>query len=135
MLNSCLHPVDQLQDLSLHRHIESRGGLVGDQQVRVVHQSHRDHRSLTHTARVLVWIVSEPLLRPRDADGLQHVDGSLLGLLLGHLLVALDRLDDLIAHPVEGMETGERVLEDHRQLFAADAAQLVLATASAGPDP
>ena len=36
-----------------------------------------------------------------------------------------DRLGELLAHLVEGVQRGQRVLEDHRDLVAADAAQLL----------
>ena len=49
-----LQPVDQLDDLRLDRHVERGRGLVGDQDVRVVRERHRDHRALAHPARELV---------------------------------------------------------------------------------
>jgi peptide/nickel transport system ATP-binding protein len=45
-----LHLVDQLEDLRLHRHVERGRRLVGDQHVGVVHERHRDHRALAHSA-------------------------------------------------------------------------------------
>ncbi len=36
-----------------------------------------------------------------------------------------DHLDDLPAHPVEGMEAGQRILEDHPDLRAADGLHLI----------
>ena len=37
-----------------------------------------------------------------------------------------DRLDDLVADLVEGVQRRQRVLEDHRDVVAADLAQLVV---------
>src|SRR5207245_11507690 len=45
-----LELVEQLDDLRLDRHVERGGRLVGDQDVRVVRERHRDHRRLAHYA-------------------------------------------------------------------------------------
>ena len=54
--NSCRKLADEVEDLRLRRHVERRRGLVGDQQVGVVHQRHRDHHALAHAARELVRV-------------------------------------------------------------------------------
>ena len=51
-----LQPLDQLEDLRLHGHVERGRGLVGDQQLRVVGQRHGDHRALAHAAGELVRV-------------------------------------------------------------------------------
>ena len=51
-----LEPVDQLEDLRLHGHVERGRRLVGDQQLRLVDQRHRDHRALAHAAGELVRV-------------------------------------------------------------------------------
>ena len=48
--------VEDAQHLELHRHVERRGRLVGDQQVGLGDQHHGDHRALAHAARDLVRI-------------------------------------------------------------------------------
>ena len=58
--------------------------------------------------------------RPRSSTRARH------GGLVVDVLVHLDRLDELLADLVEGVQRGERVLEDHRDLVAADLAQLVV---------
>jgi hypothetical protein len=40
--------------------------------------------------------------------------------------VGLDRLDDLVADLVEGMQRRQRVLEDHRDVVAADGPQVLV---------
>ena len=45
---------------------------------------------------------------------------ALLGLPTGHLLVGADHLHDLPAHAVGRVQAGQRVLEDHPDLDAAD---------------
>ena len=54
------HPVrslqraDQLEDLGLDGHVERGRRLVGDQQLRVARERHRDHHALAHAAGELV---------------------------------------------------------------------------------
>jgi hypothetical protein len=121
-----LQAFDQLEDLRLHRHVEGGGGLVGDQQAGLVDQRHRDHRALTHPARELVGIGLEAPARLGDADEPEQPLRTILCGSLGHVVVGADRLHELSADPVEGMQRGERVLEDHRDLPAAHVAQLLV---------
>jgi hypothetical protein len=120
-----LDAVDELEDLSLHRDIERRRRLVRDEQVGVVEDRHRDHGALTHPARVLVRIVVEANAWVRDPDVGQHLDDTLLGLLLRDALVDADRLDELVSHAIHRVQTGERVLEDHGDLLAANCAHFL----------
>ena len=72
--------LDELEDLSLNRHVERGGRLIGDQQVRLAQQRHGDHDALAHAAGELVRILVEALGRAGDTDLLEHVDGALPGL-------------------------------------------------------
>ena len=58
----------QLQDLRLHRDVERRGRLVGDQQIGLVGERHGDHHALALAAGKLVRIAAEPALRLGNAD-------------------------------------------------------------------
>jgi hypothetical protein len=58
-------------------------------------------------------------VRVRDSDLPQKLDSARPGSALVDVLVRLDRLDDLLADPVDGIERGHRVLEDHPELVAA----------------
>ena len=80
-------PVDHLEDLRLHRDVERRRRLVGDQHLRVVGDRHRDHHALAHAARELVRILVGAVLRLRDADRAEQVDRRRCGRLLRHVLV------------------------------------------------
>jgi hypothetical protein len=40
----------QVEDLRLNRHIERRGRFVGDQQIGLAGEGHRDHHALPHAA-------------------------------------------------------------------------------------
>ena len=59
--------VDELQDLLLDGHVERGGRLVGDQQLGLAGQRHRDHHALPHAAGELVRVLVDPLPRPGHA--------------------------------------------------------------------
>ena len=64
---SALQRAHQIEDLRLDRDVERGRRLVGDQQLRVAGERHRDHHALPHAARELVRIVVEALLRRGNA--------------------------------------------------------------------
>jgi hypothetical protein len=115
-----------LEDLRLDRHVERRGGLVGNQDRRIAGECEGDHHALAHAARELERIVVDPLPRARDPDPLEQLDRALARLLVGHALVLLDLLDDLMSDPEHRVQRRHRVLEDHRDLGAAHPAKLIL---------
>ena len=55
------------QDLRLHGDVERGGRLVGDQQVRLVGERHRDHDALALPAGELMRIAREPAFRVGNA--------------------------------------------------------------------
>ena len=118
--------LEQAEDLRLDRHVERRGRLVGDQHRRLEREAHGDHRALAHAARELVRVVVDPLLGAGNPDRLEQLDRALAGLGLGDVAVGADLLGDLVADLVDRVHRGHRVLEDHRQLLAADLAQHVV---------
>ncbi|EGJ74927.1 putative peptide transport system ATP-binding protein [Streptomyces sp. Tu6071] len=117
---------EQVHDLGLHRHVERRGGLVGDDQLGFEGERHRDHDALAHPAGELVRVLAHAFLGGGDADPLHEFDGLGAGVLLGHALVDGEHLAELLADGEDGVERGERVLEDHRDLRAAHLAPPVL---------
>ncbi len=112
--------LEHLQDLGLDGHIQGGGGLVGDDDLGVVGDGHGDHRALAHTAGELVGERVHPALGVGDADHVEEVDGPFAGDLLVQRLMGLDGLDDLVADGVDGGQRGQRVLEDHADVLAAD---------------
>ena len=116
----------QLEDLRLHGHVERRRRLVRDQELRVAGERHRDHHALAHAARELVRIVVDALLRRRDPDELQHLDRPRHGVLLAEPLMQLHRLGDLIADGEDRVQRRHGLLEDHRDVVAADLLELPL---------
>ena len=117
------HP---LQDLRLDRHVERRGGLVGDQHGRVAGERQRDHHALPHAARELERVIVDPLARARDPNPVEQLHRPLARLLVGKRLVLLDLLDDLGPDLLDRVQRGHRILEDHRDLRAAHPPELVL---------
>ncbi len=70
MLIRCLllQPAEQLEDLALDRHVERGGRLVGDQQLGLAGERHRDHHALLLAARQLVRMGRQAALRIGQAD-------------------------------------------------------------------
>ena len=120
MPSSLPKALEQLQDLGLGGDVERGGRLVGDQQLGLVDERHRDHRPLAHPAGELVRVVVDAPLGLRMPTSPSSSIARCRRRRLGDVAVGLDRLDDLVADPVEGVKRGERVLEDHRDLVAAD---------------
>ena len=87
-----------VEDLGLDRDVERGGRLVGDQQLRLAGQRHRDHHALAQAAGQLVRVVVEPL-----AAGAAGRPGRALGRPLARGLardapaVQAHRLGDLLA--------------------------------------
>ena len=124
-----VHPVldalDHVEHLRLDRDVERGRRLIGDQHVGIVGDHHRDHRPLPHTARVLVRVLVVALRGVRNADELEQRDGTVAQLSpVQAFVVHRDRLRDLAAHRVHGVQRRERVLEDHRDLAPAVRSQL-----------
>ena len=120
------HVADEVEDLSLDRHVEGGGRLVGDEELRTEGEGDRDHDPLAHAAAELVGVALEALTRVRDADELEHLDGPLLGGLVLDLFMGEDRLDELFADRDDRVERGHRVLEDHGDLAAAQVPHLIV---------
>ena len=121
-----LQGLHDLQHLGLHGDVERRGGLVRDEQLGIQRHRHRDHRALPHTAGELVREVIHPPIRLRDAYQPEQIHGPGPGLGLRHgVVVQPDHLHDLPADLVERVQAGQRVLEDHPDLRAADLVKLL----------
>ena len=69
----------QVEDLGLDRDVEGGRRLVGDEQLRLAGEGHRDHHPLGHAARHLVREGLEAPLRVRDADHPQQLEGAVAG--------------------------------------------------------
>ena len=69
--------IHQFEDLGLDRHVQSRGGLVRNQNLGVAGQAHGDHHPLEHTAGQLEGIGLHHLLRPLDSHIGEQLHGAL----------------------------------------------------------
>ena len=119
-----------LQDLRLHGDVERRRGLVGDQQVRLVGERHRDHHALALPAGQLVRIGAEPRLRhPGCRPACSNSTVRLPRRRARQPLVQVQDLADLPLDAVQRVQRRHGFLEHHRDVVAADLAQLVLGRA------
>ena len=75
----------------------------------------------------LVRVVLHPPPGLGDADELEHLPRPVHRLALARSLVDANRLGDLLADGVHRVERRHRLLEDHRDLVAADALHLAVA--------
>ena len=117
---------EQRQDLRLHGDVERRGRLVGDQQIRLVGERHRDHHALPLPAGQLMRIAGETCLRLGNADLRQQLDDPRPRLGAAHAAVQLQDLADLRLDRVQRIERGHRLLKHDRDLVATNAADLAL---------
>jgi hypothetical protein len=118
--------VDQLQHLRLNRDVESRRRFVGDQERRVVGESGGDDNALTHAARQAMWRVVVAPRGVRDAH-LSHEGEGARFRGPGAEPMRAEGFRDLVANRPCRIETGRRVLEDHRRFDAPHRAQLRIA--------
>ena len=72
----CLQLAHQIEDLRLDRDVERGRRLVGDQQLRVAGERHRDHHALAHAARELVRVLAGRAAPARGCARAQHLDGA-----------------------------------------------------------
>ena len=110
----------QIQDLCLNGHVQSRSGLVSDDQLGVAGQGHGDHDTLAHTAGQLVGEHIVHALAVGDTGHLQQVDGALLDLLLALALAVVEGNDlvQLSADAEHRVQAGHGLLKDHGHIVA-----------------
>ncbi len=118
-----LQLAQQVENLGLHRHVERRRRFVGDENLRLRRDRHRDHGALALAARQLVRIARELFLRRRHVHLTQQFDGALACLMATNMAMCTDRRDNLIADRIDRVERRHRLLEDHPDHAAADLPQ------------
>src|SRR5262249_3683976 len=110
----------EVEDLCLDGNVECGGRLVGDQQVRLAQERHRDHDTLAHATGEFVRIRVEAASCLGNAHSIEHGNGRVPGLALVHVAVSHKHLGHLPADPQIRIERGHRILEDHGNAAAAD---------------
>ncbi|OIQ72302.1 hypothetical protein GALL_460750 [mine drainage metagenome] len=113
----------QVKDLRLNRHVQRRGRLIRDQQMRPVRQRHRDHHALPLPARKLVRIGTQPLFGIADTYLLQQLHHPRPRRSAGQPLVQRQAFDDLPFQRVQRVQTGHRLLKDKADVVAAHLVQ------------
>ena len=121
-----LHLLHELDNLSLDGNVQGSRGLVGNQNIGIAGKGHGNHDSLTHTARELVRILIDALLGLGDTHEVQKLGGTLERLLLGVATVQTKTLAHLLADLIDRIQGGHRILEDHRDIVAANVLHLFL---------
>ena len=103
--------------------IEVAGGLVGDEQGRLVHERARDGRALHLAAGHFLWVVPQAM---GDADALGQARGAAGGLAHGHPAQQA-RQRDVVAERQRRQQVEE--LEDEANALPPDAGELVVGEA------
>ena len=112
----------QVEDLRLDGHVERGGGLIGDQQVRLVGERHGDHHPLPLAARKLMRIRVEAAFRVLDTDLVDEIEHARLRCAVRQTAMDLEHLADLLLDGVKRVERSHRLLKNHGNLIAADMA-------------
>ena len=97
-------PLQERDDLRLHRDVERGRRLVGDDQLGLGAERERDHDALAHAAGELVRIAVDAPLRRRDADLGEELDRAPRAPRGREPGMGPDRLDELLADAVERVE-------------------------------
>src|SRR5678815_2181336 len=114
-----LEVFELVDDLRLDGDIERGGWFIGDQQIGLAAQGHRDHRALLHAAAELVRVIAHALLRIHDPNHVEILDD--LGIDIRDLRsMQLNGLRDLTTDGEDGIQRSTRLLKNVGDLVAAD---------------
>ena len=116
----------QIQNLAAQRHIQRRGGLIGQQQPGATAQCHGNHRALALPAAELVRKALRTALWLGNAGGGQQLYRLLLRLRLAQRLFELQHLGHLIAHRHQRVQRRHGLLKDHGDITAAHGLHIAL---------
>ena len=119
-----LHVLQQIEDLRLDGDVERGGGLVGDHQLGLAGQRHRDHDALAHAAGELVRIVVHAACALGICTSFS-ISTARASAALSVRPLAAQAFGDLLADGQHRIERGHRLLEDEADLVGADLVQLV----------
>src|SRR5215831_5698583 len=119
-----LQAPEQLQVLQLDGDVERGRRLVGDQHGGLTGDGDRPYHALLHAAAHLVRILAEALFGCRDLDAAERRRGLVHHFAARRPLATQDGLGQLLADREHRIERGLRILQNHRDLAAADLAHL-----------
>ena len=116
--------MEQIENLGLNGHIQSRGRLIGNQQVRFINESHGNHDALQLTAGKLVRILLHAALGFFDADTFQQFQCFLPCFFFAKLFIVHTRcFNQLRTDTHKRIERGHRLLENHADAVTAQITQ------------
>ena len=110
---------NQVQNSRFNGNVQCRCGLIHDQQRRVIEHRHGNDHPLLLPAGNLMGITVHDIIRIRHMNPLEHLDGSLPGLVLGNRLMAGQHFRQLFAEPHRGVQRLHGVLKNHGDSIAA----------------
>ncbi len=116
----------ELEDLRLNGHVQGRGGLVGDEQVRLAGQRHGDHHPLTLTARKAVRIFVQPSLGLWHLYQFEQLHGPVARRFAHQAQMQLERLHQLLAYGEHRVQARHGLLKDHGDARTAHFLQRLL---------
>ncbi len=122
-----LQVADQGENLLLRGDVERGGRLVGDQQLRLQHQRHRDHDALALAAGEAMRVGGEDTLDLGQADLFHHGEDTLSPRAGVEIGVDTQHFVDLLADRHHRVERGHRLLKDHRHAGGAQLPQAAVA--------
>ena len=118
--------LDQLEDLRLHRHVERGRRLVGRSgSTGCARAPSRSSRAGACRPRTDAGSRARATSRSGSRRGRASRRRGSRGVILAFVRVREHRLCDLVADAVHRVQARERILEDHRDVLAADVPQLV----------
>ena len=122
--NGCLQLRSQIakkgENLCLHGHVQRRCRLVGDQDLRLAGKRDGNHHTLPLATGKLMRVVIHPCRRIRDPHRLEKFDSPYTRRRAVEPAMKLQHLGDLPPDGEKRVQRGHRLLEDHRDLVAAD---------------
>ena len=119
-----LEVLDQVEDLRLHGDVERGGRLVGDQHVGPVGERHGDHHALALAARQLVRILLSRASGSGICTSSSSASARAMASPAAHPVVQVEDFADLLADGIDRVQRAHRLLEDHRDVVAAQLAHL-----------
>jgi hypothetical protein len=121
-----LEGAHEIQDLRLDGDVQRSGRLVGDEELRLEGQRHRDHDALRHPSRQLVRKRLDPSLRIRDADHREQLLRPSPCVAALHGPMKLHDLANLHPDVVHRVQAARRLLKDHADPIAPQVAHVAL---------